>query len=284
MRYTAKEVNEGIEKAWQGDLQAMKGAGVTPTLATVRVGESGADISYEKGAAKKFDALGLGIKHVVLPADVKQDALIAEIKKLGEDNSVHGILLFQPLPEHLDAQAVKAAIDVRKDVDCATIGNLGKVMMGGRDDMFPYCAPDAVVALIDHYGIDVKGKIVAIVGSGLVVGRTLSMLLSDRLATILLCNVFTPDTAHFTRQADIVVSACGVPGLIKKNYVRDDGSQIVIDVGTKMVDGKLKGDLDIDEVEPLVKACTPTPGGISGITTTILAKHVISAAKAISGK
>lgn len=274
--YTAKEVNAGIEKNWQEDLNALLAAGITPTLATVRIGENGAAISYEKGAAKRMSALGLGIRTIVLPERTTQAEAVGQLEALNADPGVHGILLLQPLPEGYDTQAVLNTIAPIKDVDCATMDNLGAVI-GGWEDSFPYCAPAAVMELLDHYGIDVQGKNVAIIGGGLLVGRPLSMMLVNRFATVTVCNVYTQNTPSITREADIVISATGVAGLVKADYVRE--GQIVIDVGTSYRDGKLRGDVDMDSVEPIVYAVTPTPGGVSGITNTVLAKHLIQAAK-----
>ncbi len=149
-------------------------------------------------------------------------------------------------------------------------------VIAGWDDCYPYCAPAAVMELLDYYGIELKGKDVCIIGSGLVVGKPLAMLMSNALATVSLCNIFTKDVTKFSKNADIVVSACGVPGLVDENYISE--GQILIDVGTSFVDGKLRGDINLESVDEIVDAVTPTPGGISGITTTILAKHLISAA------
>jgi methylenetetrahydrofolate dehydrogenase (NADP+)/methenyltetrahydrofolate cyclohydrolase len=176
----------------------------------------------------------------------------------------------------MDEMAVKSAIPFIKDVDCATAESLGAVM-AGSPGCLPYCAPAAVMELLSHYGVGLKGKYVTIVGSGLVVGKPLSMLMVDKLATVSLCNIFTPDIAPLTRQADILVSACGVAGLISGRHVRE--GQIVVDVGTTYENGKLLGDVNLEEVSPIVAAVTPTPGGVSGITSTVLAKHVVLAAK-----
>ena len=275
--YTAKEVNAGIRAQLEPEIEALRERGICPTLATVRVGEKGADISYELGASKRMRGLGLGVRNVVLPAGVTQETLIETLRELSEDEGVHGILLFQPLPPEMDDEAVKSAIAPVKDVDCATVDNLGAVLAGWEDQCYPYCAPAAVIEVLDHYGIELEGASVAIVGSGLVVGRPLSMMLSNRLATVSVCNVFTKDTRAYTKQADIVISAAGVAGLIDDTYVKP--GQIVLDVGTTFRDGKLLGDVNFEKVEPIVKAVTPTPGGISGITNMVLAKHVVQAAK-----
>jgi len=276
-QFLAKEVNAAIEEDLKKRIEVLKETkNVVPTLATIRVGENGADISYEKGATKKLTSIGLQVKNVVLPADVSEEELVKTVKEVGADKDVHGILLFQPLPQHINEKRVKECIPVEKDVDCATVANLGNVL-AGREDCFVYCAPAAVMEMLKHYGVELKGKNVCLIGAGLVVGRPLSMLLATELATVFLCNVFTKNTPEIARSADIVISACGVPGLVDDKYVRP--GQIVLDVGTKMVDGKLKGDVDFEKVEPIVDAVTPTPGGVSCVTTTVLAKHVVIAAE-----
>ena len=274
--YTAKEVNAGIRAELEPEIAALQAEGICPTLATVRVGEKGADISYELGATKRMKDLGLGVRNEVLPADVSQEELIAKLEELSSDPTVHGILLFQPLPAYMNDEAVKASIAPVKDIDCATVDNLGAVL-AGWEDCYPYCAPAAVMEMLNHYHIKLEGANVVVVGSGLVVGRPLSMMLANRLATVSVCNVYTKDTRDYTRRADIVISAAGVAGLIDDTYVSP--GQIVLDVGTTFKDGKLYGDVNLEKVEPIVKAVTPTPGGISGITNMVLAKHVVQAAR-----
>lgn len=270
----AKEVNKGIQKGWENELNELKAKGITPTLATVRVGEKGPDISYEKGIVKKLTGYDLAVKNIILKEDVEEEKLIKEIEELGNDPQIHGILLFQPLDERFDDRKVKKAINPLKDVDCATATNLGATIAGWKDG-FSYCAPSAVMELLKYYNIPIQGREFCIIGSGLVVGRPLSMLLSNELATVSLCNVFTNDSKVYSKMADVVISATGVPGLIDESYVKE--GQIVIDVGTSYVDGKLRGDVNREAVEEIVQALTPTPGGISGITTTVLAKHLIKA-------
>lgn len=278
-QFLAKEVNEAIVEDLKARIEVLAKKNVVPTLATIRVGENGADISYEIGATKKCTSIGLQVKNVVLPADITEAELIKTVKEVGADKGVHGILLFQPLPAHIDEKAVKECIPVEKDVDCATVANLGNVL-AGREDCFAYCAPSAVMEMLEHYKVDLQGKNVCVIGAGLVVGRPLSMLLATKLATVFLCNVFTKDTAAIAQQADIIVTACGVPGLITEKYVKP--GQLVLDVGTKMVEGKLKGDVNFEQVEPIVAAVTPTPGGVSGVTTVVLAKHVVIAAERLN--
>lgn len=275
----AKEVNRGIEAGWQADLEDLKGRGVNPKLAMVRLGAKGPDLSYEKGIRRKMDGYGLAYESVVFPEGVEEERLIQSLEALGRDPDIHGILLFQPLPEGMDERRVKEAIKPIKDVDCATAHNLGATM-ADWPEAYAYCAPAAVMELLDYYGISVKGKNICIIGSGLVVGKPLAMLLVNALATVSLTNVFTEDVTLFSKKADILISAAGVPGLVDETYVRE--GQVVIDVGTTYKEGKLRGDVNREKVEPIVAALTPTPGGISGITTTILAQHLIQAAKELT--
>lgn len=275
VEYTAKAVNAGIQESWQSDLKALADRGIKPTLATVRIGHKGADISYEKGATKTMQKYGIGVKNIVLDPQPSEEAVIAQIEALNQDPTVHGILLFQPLPEGYDDKRVIQAIDPKKDVDGATDQNLSDTL-SGRLDGFAYCAPEAVMALLDHYQIDVYGKRVVIIGCGIVVGRPLASILLKRRATVTMCNTGTRDLAGVARGAEILIAATGRVHMVTKDFVSP--GQIVIDVGTTFQDGKLYGDVDLDEVAPIVDAVTPTPGGVSGITSTILAKHVITAA------
>lgn len=253
---------------------------ILPTLAVVRVGAKPADISYENGIRKKMDALSIAVCSVVLAEEAKESETIETIRQLSADAGIHGILLMQPLPAHMNAARVKAAIAPEKDVDGATLINLGHVLAGNVEG-YSYCAPGAVMALLDYYDIPLKGANVVLIGSGLVVGRPLAMLLADRFATVTMTNIYSRDVAAISRKADIVISAAGVAGLVDASYVSE--GQIVIDVGTSRKDGKIHGDLDWEAVAPIVKAATPTPGGIGAITTTVLAKHVVDACAKANG-
>lgn len=274
MRLLAKEVNADLRENILKRKEVLNEKGINPKLLTIRIGEDGPSISYEKGINKKMASFDFDVENKIFDINVSEGEVCEFIKNAGKNDDINGILLFQPLPERLDANRVKEMINPDKDIDCSTVLNLGNVLAGIKDT-FCYCAPDAVMELIHHYDIPLKGKDVVIVGAGLVVGRPLSMLLSAENATVSLCNVFTKDLKKYTKDADIVISATGVPGLINAELVSE--GQIIIDVGVSFKNGKIKGDVDMESVAPIVKAYTPTPGGISGITTTILAKHLVMA-------
>ncbi|MGN0193829.1 MAG: bifunctional 5,10-methylenetetrahydrofolate dehydrogenase/5,10-methenyltetrahydrofolate cyclohydrolase [Pseudoramibacter sp.] len=274
--YTAEAVNAAIQENWQSDLKALKDQGITPTLATLRVGHKGADVSYEKGATKRMRQYGIDVKNVVLDPPPEEKKIIEQIEALNEDPSVHGILLFQPLPEGYHDHQIIQHIDPKKDVEGATDANLADTL-SGRLSGFAYCAPEAVMALLDHYHIDVYGKRVVIIGCGLVVGRPLASMLLKKRATVTMCNTGTRNLPEVAKNAEILIAATGRVHMVTEDFVSP--GQIVIDVGTTYQDGRLWGDVDFEAVEKVVKAVTPTPGGVSGITSAILAKHVIAAAK-----
>lgn len=261
--------------------------GVKPCLAIVRIGENPGDLSYEKGVIKTMDAVGIEFKSVVLPADIQQAAFEAEFMKVNKDPAVHGILLFRPLPAHLDVEPINSMIDPEKDMDCMSPVNMAKLAMGDRTGYYP-CTPEAVIAILDYLGVEYQGKNVVIVGHSLVVGRPLGYMMIARDATVTWCHIFTKDTTHFCKNADIIVSAAGKAGLITKKHVESaNPGCIVVDVGiNKKPDGTpgICGDVAFEEVEPLVGQITPVPGGVGSVTSVVMASHVVRAAAKACGK
>ncbi|MDO4536536.1 MAG: bifunctional 5,10-methylenetetrahydrofolate dehydrogenase/5,10-methenyltetrahydrofolate cyclohydrolase [Coriobacteriales bacterium] len=259
-------------------VEALRSRGVAPTLAIVRVGEREDDLSYERGALKRCDAAGIDVRKFVLPADCAQDDLMRTIAQVNDDPAIHGCLMFRPLPKTLDEAAACAALSPAKDVDCITEGSLFGVF-AGRELGFPPCTAEACILLLDHYGYDLCGAEVTVVGRSLVIGKPVSMMLQARNATVTMCHTRTRDLAAACRRAEVLVVAAG-----HKNTVRTDAvsaGQVVIDVGINWDDeaGKLCGDVAFDEVEPIVGAITPVPGGVGSVTTAVLAKHVVEAAE-----
>lgn len=260
---------------------ALRERGVLPTLAIVRVGEREDDLSYERGALKRCEKVGIEARRVLLPADVSQDELLAAIKDINANPAVHGCLVFRPLPAGLDEDAVAAALDPAKDVDSMTPASL-LTTLSGRGEGFAPCTAEAVLALLDHYSVELDGAKVAVVGRSLVIGRPVAAMLTARNATVTTCHTHTRDLAAECRSADIVVAAVGRASTIGADAVRE--GQAVIDVGINWDEaaGKLVGDIDFDAAEPVVNAITPVPGGVGAVTTAILAKHVIEAAERAS--
>ena len=257
---------------------ALKAAGVAPRLAIVRVGEREDDLSYERGALKRCEKVGITVRQVVLPEDAGQQELMDNIRSLNEDERVHGVLMFRPLPDQLDEAEVARALDPAKDVDCMTPSSLLHTLTGMGEGFAP-CTAEAVLAILDHYEVPLEGVRVAVVGRSLVIGKPVSLMLQARNATVTMCHTRTHDLASELKRADVIVAAAGHAGTVGAECVSP--GQVVVDVGINWDEraGKLVGDVDFDAVEPVVGAITPVPGGVGAVTTSILAKHVIESAE-----
>lgn len=259
---------------------ALKAKGVTPTLAIVRVGEKGSDLSYERGATKRADALGIKIVNFVLPETCTKEELVNVIKQVNEDDAIHGCLMFRPLPEHLaaDQNEICNLLDPKKDVDSMNhLSNAG--VYEGRNDLgYAPCTAQACMEILDYYDIDLKGKNVCVVGHSLVVGRPAALLALNRDATTTQCHIFTRNTPEHTSKADVIIVACGKAGLVNEKWLGE--GQIVIDVGINVnAEGKIVGDVDKDAAEAKTAAYSPVPGGVGAVTTSVLMKHVVEAAE-----
>lgn len=273
-----KPVADELTAKLADKVERLKGQGVVPTLAIVRVGAREDDLSYERGACKRCDMVGIKARTFTLPADCGQDELISTIRTINDDASIHGCLLLRPLPTSLDEVAACAALDPAKDVDCITMASLYGVFANSSVGFAP-CTAEACIEVLDFYGYDLTGARVTVVGRSLVIGKPISMMLQARNATVTMCHTRTRDLAAECRDAEIVVIAAGHIGTIGADAV--SSGQVVIDVGINWdADaGKLCGDVLFEEVEPLVAAITPVPRGIGSVTTAVLAKHVVEAAE-----
>ena len=275
-RLLGKEVTAALNERIKADAEALKAKGVNPTLCIIRVGENESDISYERGATKRCETLGVACEKILLPEDVSQEELLATIDKVNKNDQIHGVLLFRPLPKHLDQSVIENALDPAKDVDCMTDGSMSGVFTG-KNVGFPPCTPQACMEILDHYGIDCTGKKAVVVGRSLVVGKPAAMMLIKKNATVTVCHTRTVDMPSVVREADIVIVA-GRAGVVDDTYLR--AGQVVIDVGINVnAEGKLCGDVDFEKAEPIVEAITPVPGGVGSVTTSVLVGHVVEAAK-----
>ena len=252
--------------------------GVLPTLAIFRVGERDDDLAYERGAMKRCEKVGVRVKNVVLPADVDSDTFFRTLEALNTDPEIHGILMFRPLPKQLDGEKARRMLAPEKDVDGCTDGSLAGVFTNTALG-FPPCTAQAAMELLRYYGVDPKGKRVAVIGRSLVIGRPVAMMLMHANATVTVCHTRTVDVPAVTREADIVVAASGQMESVGANYLRP--GQIVIDVGIGWNEAKQKlcGDVRAEEAEPIAAALTPVPGGVGSVTSAVLCKHVVEAAK-----
>ena len=283
-----KEVNEALVAALQTRTAALKEKGITPTLGIIRLGENPSDLSYEKGATKRAEEVGVAVKNYILPEDASKEDVLKVIDEVNADDSVHGVLMFRPLPKHLkaDQDEICNRLAPKKDVDSMThMSNAG--VFEGQDLGYAPCTPSACMEILDHYGIDCKGKNAVVIGRSLVVGKPAAMMLMAKNATVTVCHTKTVNTAEICKGADIIISAAGVLNSLTKDYVRE--GQVVIDVSmnwnpekiTSKGKGGMSGDCVFDEVEPIVGAITPVPGGVGAVTTSVLMKHVVEAAEKI---
>ena len=283
-----KEVNEALVAALQTRTAALKEKGITPTLGIIRLGENPSDLSYEKGATKRAEEVGVAVKNYILSETATKEEVLKVIDEVNADASVHGVLMFRPLPKHLknDQDEICNRLAPCKDVDSMThMSNAG--VFEGQDLGYAPCTPAACMEILDHYGIDCKGKNAVVIGRSLVVGKPAAMMLMAKNATVTICHTKTVNTAEICKKADIIVTAAGVLGSLTRDFVSEN--QIVIDVSmnwnpekiTSKGKGGMSGDCVFDEVEPIVGAITPVPGGVGAVTTTVLMKHVVEAAEKI---
>ncbi|SET43747.1 methylenetetrahydrofolate dehydrogenase (NADP+) / methenyltetrahydrofolate cyclohydrolase [Pseudobutyrivibrio sp. C4] len=272
-----KEVVDALNIKMANQVEALKEKEVNPTLAILRVGERADDLSYERGAIKRCQQVGVTVRVEALPEDVSEEAFFEKLTELNEDDSVHGILMFRPLPKHIDGEKARNMLKAEKDVDGCTDLSLAGVFTNTNLGFAP-CTAEAAMEILKHYDIALSGKKVAVIGRSLVIGRPVAMMLMHENATVTICHTRTVDIPSITKDADIVVVASGQMESIGKEYLRE--GQTVIDVGISWNDekGKLCGDVKFDEAEPIVDAITPVPGGVGGVTTSILVKHVVEAA------
>ena len=287
-RLLGKEVNEALVAALQTRTAALREKGVTPTLGIIRLGENPSDLSYEKGATKRAEEVGVAVKNYILPETATKEEVLQVIDEVNADDSVHGVLMFRPLPKHLkaDQDEICNRLAPKKDVDSMThMSNDG--VFEGQDLGYAPCTPAACMEILDYYGIDCKGKNAVVIGRSLVVGKPAAMMLMAKNATVTVCHTRSVNVPEICKGADIIVTAAGVLNSLTKDFVRE--GQIVIDVSmnwnpekiTSKGKGGMSGDCVFDEVEPIVEAITPVPGGVGAVTTTVLMKHVVEAAEKV---
>ena len=276
------EVVNSMKEKMIKDVEDLKSRGINPCLAIVRLGAKPDDIAYERGAIKRCEGLGIKCSVFEYPQNIMQDDLLNEIKKINDDFSIHGILLFRPLPKHINESVIKYVISPDKDMDSLNPVNVAKLFEGDETGFAP-CTPEAVMEILEHYNIEVSGKRVVVIGRSLVVGKPLSMLLLKKGATVTICHTKTLEIEQTCRSAQILIAAAGKARMVTEAFVSP--GQIVVDVGINMdKEGNLCGDVDYNNVEKIVSLITPVPGGVGTVTTSVLAKHVIRSAKGKSAE
>ena len=265
---TAEKIKEEIS----GMLSELKG--YTPTLGIVRIGSNPSDISYEKGAVKKMESLSLNTKVFEFDENISSDDFIDEFKKINEDDEIDGILLFRPLPEHIDEKKVTEVLDERKDLDGISYKNIAKVFAGDESGFAP-CTAKAVIKILESNNIELEGKNVVVLGRSMVIGKPVAMLAIQKNATVTLCHSKTVDLKKVCKNADVLIVAIGRAKMINDDYIGEDA--VVIDVGINFFEGKLCGDVDLENVKNAAMA-TPVPKGVGAVTTSVLAQHLVIAA------
>jgi len=269
------EVSKDIKQGIRNRIKVLEDKGRQPHLGIIRVGSDPSDISYEKSILKNCSSLGIQTRVNELKSDIDTAGLIEEIRKFNEDRAISGILVFRPLPKHIDEERVRIAINPAKDVDCMHPLNLEKIFEGDSTGFAP-CTPKAAMEILSYYGVDLAGKDVVVVNRTMVVGKPLSMMLLEKDATVTICHSRTKNLADITNRADIVITALGKAKFFDDSFFKPDS--IVIDIGISLdSQGKLSGDVDMEKVEGRVKMLSPVPGGVGSVTTSILMKQVVDA-------
>ena len=273
-----KPVVDRMAEDMRGRIAALEEQGVKPTLALVRLGQRPDDLSYERTAVKRAAGLGIHTKPYVLDEFAPEAALKATLQSINYDKTVHGCLMFRPLPTFMDEKAMCNTLTAAKDVDGISLASLAAVFTDAPDG-FPPCTAAACVKILEHYQVPIAGKHVVVIGRSLVVGKPVSMMLLRRNASVTICHSRTENLPEISRSADIVICATGRARAYGREYFR--AGQTVLDVGINFdAYGKLCGDVDFEVVEPIVDAITPVPGGVGTVTTSLTMEHTVAAAEA----
>lgn len=269
-----KKVSDGIKEYVSKELETLS---FVPKLAIVRVGENPDDMSYERGATKKLKSFGLDVASYVFPQDISDEAFKKAFKDINEDDEVTGILLLRPLPRTINEKDIENMIDPKKDLDGISPINIAKVFAGDTSGFSP-CTAEAVIEVLKAYDIELTGKRVTVVGRSMVVGKPVSMLLLKENATVTMTHTRTVNLKKTCSDAEIVIAAAGRAKMLNSDYCGQDA--VMIDVGINVDEnGKLCGDVDYATLDGKASAATPVPGGVGTVTTAVLAKHLIQAAK-----
>jgi methylenetetrahydrofolate dehydrogenase (NADP+)/methenyltetrahydrofolate cyclohydrolase len=247
-----------------------------PRIVNIAVGEDHATCAYTKAQMKAAEEIGIDYKLDSLPQDVSQKKVIEHIDELNHDSSVNGIMVHKPLPLPLDYHAIAGHIDIIKDLEGVNVANIGKMLLG-KTNLIP-CTPAAVMALLDSTGIDLRGKEAVVVGHSQIVGKPLSLLLLEKMATVTVCHIATSEAGKLQEhvsKADILIVAVGKPEFIKGDWIKVGA--VVIDVGINQVGAKMVGDVEFTAAQAKASYITPVPGGVGPVTVMMLMKNAVEA-------
>lgn len=269
-REIAKDYRAGLQE----QVEVLKEKGITPNLTVVIVGNDGASLSYVKSKNKAAEKIGIASDIVHLEESATEEEVLDTVRRLNEDENVHGILVQVPLPKQVDENKVLEAIAPEKDVDGFSPINIGRLYTG--QETFIPCTPLGIMELLKHTG-SLEGKDVAVIGRSHIVGQPVAKLLTNENATVTLMHSRTKNMVEKLKDFDVVVSAVGKPGLVKGEDLKEGA--VVIDVGNTVVDGKLVGDVDFDSAQEVASYITPVPGGVGPLTITMVLNNALVAAK-----
>lgn len=272
-----REAAKSIKAELSQTVLTLADKGKRPKLGIIRVGERPEDLSYERGIMKNCDTMGINCEVIALPENISNESFMEKLDRANRDKSINGILMFRPLPKHIDEDMARNLINPSKDIDCMNPYNLAKVFEGDSSGFEP-CTPAAVMEIIRYFGIKLQGENVAVIGRSMVVGKPLSMMLLKENATVTICHSKTKNIQSVVSNADIVVAALGKARVIGVEYIKPGA--IVIDVGVNGApEGGICGDVDFEKVKDIASLITPVPGGVGAVTTLVLLKHVVEAAQ-----
>ncbi len=251
--------------------------GITPRLAVILVGEDPASVTYTRMKKKACEGAGMLSDLIELPADSTQEQVKSVIRDLNADQTVHGILVQHPVPKHLDELDILSTVAVEKDVDGISAQSLGRLVLGTAD--YIACTPLGIVKLIEHYGIEIKGKEAVVIGRSIILGKPAALALLERHATVTICHSRTQDLAGVVGRADIVVAAIGKAEFIKGDWIKPGA--VVVDAGYNKVEGRDKdvGDVEYEAAAERASYITPVPGGVGPMTIAMLLDQTVKAAE-----
>jgi methylenetetrahydrofolate dehydrogenase (NADP+) / methenyltetrahydrofolate cyclohydrolase len=273
---TGKEVAQKMDQDIQRDVQELKAKGVNPALRIMIVGEAEDSVFYANSAKKMAEKNGILCEIEQLSGSMSQDEFVNILKQRNADRNIHGIIVMRPFPKQISEDVVKYVLSPEKDVDCFNPVNAGKIMAGDMTG-FPPATPQAVMEMLRFYEVPMSGKDAVVIGRSMVVGKPMSMLLLGENATVTVCHSKTKDLAGVCKRADIVVAAIGKAKMITADYIKPGAT--VMDVGINPEGDKFVGDVNTEAVKEVAGAITPVPGGVGTVTTRVLLKHVVKAAK-----
>lgn len=273
-----KPVADAISQKTTELVEELLNRDICPTLAILRVGSNESDIAYEKNAEKKAKSLGIHVEKYIMDGDSTEDDVLDVLAVINGDPNIHGILMFRPLPKHMDEDKIRNHIEPSKDIDGISDAAVGSLFLGNAKG-FPPCTAEAAMAILDYYGVKLQGRKAVVIGRSLVIGKPVAMMLLEKNATVTICHSRTTDEdlKEACRNAEIIIAAAGRAKTVTAEHV--DGKQVIVDVGINFdEEGKMCGDVDFAGVEDNVSAITPVPGGVGGVTTALLMYHVAIAA------